>query len=90
MISKNKAVKPSRYNIFVPLREGRMLAYNGFSGALAVWEKQEQETYEFLSNLVMVVGCQPKATEISDKNPKIKTGKSLRSSGLAIPSTTGS
>lgn len=41
-------MKPSRYNIFVPLREGRMLAYNGFSGALAVWEKQEQETYEFL------------------------------------------
>jgi uncharacterized protein len=27
-----------------------MLAYNGFSGALAVWEKQEQETYEFLEN----------------------------------------
>ena len=41
-------MKSSRYNIFVPLRNGRMLAYNGFSGALAVWEKQEQETYQVL------------------------------------------
>lgn len=43
-------MKTSRYNVFVPLREGRMLAYNGFSGALAVWEKLEQETYDFLSS----------------------------------------
>ncbi|MGK7955238.1 MAG: radical SAM protein, partial [Crocosphaera sp.] len=41
-------MKSSRYNIFVPLHNGRMLAYNGFSGALAVWEKQEQETYQIL------------------------------------------
>ncbi|MGB3508625.1 MAG: hypothetical protein WBA93_05175 [Microcoleaceae cyanobacterium] len=41
-------MKASRYNIFVPLHEGWMLAYNGFSGVLAVWEKQEQETYQFV------------------------------------------
>ena len=43
-------MKPSRYNIFVTLRAGRILAYNGFSGGLAVWEKQEQETYQFLKD----------------------------------------
>lgn len=38
-------MKSSRYNIFVPLHQERQLAYNGYSGALAVWEKHEQETY---------------------------------------------
>ncbi|MBO9999202.1 MAG: TIGR04463 family radical SAM/SPASM RiPP maturase [Cyanobacteria bacterium SID2] len=42
-------MKSSRYNIFVPLREGRLLAYNGFSGALSVWNQHEQEKYRDLA-----------------------------------------
>lgn len=43
-------MKPSRYNIFVPLRQERVLAYNGFAGGLALWEKPEQETYQKLAD----------------------------------------
>lgn len=43
-------MKPSRYNIFVPLRQGRLLAYNGFTGGFALWEKHEQEMYQFVAS----------------------------------------
>ena len=43
-------MKQSRYNIFIPLRQGRILAYNGFTGGFALWEKHEQETYQRLAD----------------------------------------
>ncbi|NEN91323.1 MAG: hypothetical protein F6K48_21390 [Okeania sp. SIO3H1] len=39
-------MKVSRYNIFVPLHQNRILAYNGMSGGLAVWEKEDYQTYQ--------------------------------------------
>lgn len=39
-------MKPSCYNILVPLRRGRALAYNSFSGSLAAWESAEHKTYQ--------------------------------------------
>jgi uncharacterized protein len=36
----------SRYTICVPLRDRRCLAYNGLSGALAVWTTDEADAYE--------------------------------------------
>ena len=39
-------MKPSRYNIFVPLQRGRVLVYNSFSGALATWEEVELTSYQ--------------------------------------------
>ena len=36
----------SRYNILIPLRNGRALAYNSMSGASAVWERDEAETFD--------------------------------------------
>jgi uncharacterized protein len=38
--------KTSRYAIVVPLRRDRALAYNGMSGALAVWEAHEYDTFQ--------------------------------------------
>lgn len=35
----------SRYNVFVPLRNGRCLAYNALSGALALWESSDWAVY---------------------------------------------
>lgn len=35
----------SRYNIFVPLTEERVLAYNARSGSLAVWENTDREIF---------------------------------------------
>lgn len=35
----------SRYNIFVPLRRGRVLAYNSLSGATAVWEREDVDAF---------------------------------------------
>lgn len=40
------SLRPSRYTLTVPLRRGRMLAYNGMSGALAVWEAEDRATWE--------------------------------------------
>ena len=37
---------PSRYNISVPLRNGRALVYNSLSGAFALWESHERETFD--------------------------------------------
>lgn len=39
---------PSRYNISVPLREGRELVYNSLSGAFALWQANEAETFRKL------------------------------------------
>lgn len=41
---------PSRYNIFVPLRSGRVLAYNSMSGASAIWDRDEYDAYEGISS----------------------------------------
>jgi uncharacterized protein len=38
-------VKPSRYNIIVPLTDGKALAYNAASRALAVWNEKDRELY---------------------------------------------
>ncbi|MDC3957228.1 TIGR04463 family radical SAM/SPASM RiPP maturase [Polyangium jinanense] len=38
--------KPSRYNIFVHLRNGRCLAYNSLSGGLGLWEADEWALYQ--------------------------------------------
>ena len=38
----------SVYNIFVPLRQGRQLAFNSASGALAVWEATDKSHFERL------------------------------------------
>jgi len=40
----------SRYNILVPLQGGGTLAYNGLSGALAVWDKADSELYADIVN----------------------------------------
>src|SRR5262245_20244048 len=42
--------KSSRYVITVPLRDGRVLAYSGMTGALAVWTPDEAETYRAVVN----------------------------------------
>ncbi|NES70719.1 MAG: radical SAM protein, partial [Okeania sp. SIO2D1] len=52
-------MKASRYNIFVPLRHGRTLAYNSLSRALAVWEKGEQDSYEFYRDRTSVSFADP-------------------------------
>jgi uncharacterized protein len=39
------ALVASRYNILTRLRNGRTLAYNSLSGACAVWEASESESY---------------------------------------------
>jgi len=36
----------SRYNILIPLRDGRSLAYNGMSGAFALWSAGETKIHE--------------------------------------------
>jgi uncharacterized protein len=36
----------SRYNILVPLRHNRVLAYNSFSGATAIWESTDSDVAE--------------------------------------------
>jgi uncharacterized protein len=35
----------SRYNVLIPLRNGRVLAYNSMSGATAVWEREDAEAF---------------------------------------------
>ncbi|MGW3410474.1 TIGR04463 family radical SAM/SPASM RiPP maturase [Streptomyces sp. NPDC000888] len=40
---------PSHYNIFVPLRHGRKLAYNSLTGASAVWEESDSKIFEQIS-----------------------------------------
>jgi len=36
----------SRYNILVPLLRQRMLAYNAFTGALAIWDREDVSAYD--------------------------------------------
>jgi uncharacterized protein len=38
----------SRYNVLVPLRNGRTLAYNSASGATAVWDQAESDVFNCL------------------------------------------
>jgi uncharacterized protein len=38
--------RPSRYNILIPLKGDRTLAYNGMSGASAVWESDDAECFD--------------------------------------------
>ncbi|MDR1979587.1 MAG: radical SAM protein [Synergistaceae bacterium] len=40
--------KPSLYNVLVPLKGGSTLAYNGVSGALAVWEETDRRIYDLV------------------------------------------
>ena len=40
---------PSRYNISVPLLNGRALVYNSLSAAFALWEANERETFDRLA-----------------------------------------
>jgi uncharacterized protein len=37
---------PSRYNILIPLKNGRVLAYNSMSGASAVWEREDAAIFD--------------------------------------------
>ncbi len=37
--------KQSKYNVFVPLKNGDTLAYNAVSGALAVWDAEDMRVY---------------------------------------------
>jgi uncharacterized protein len=46
VVSAVAGVRPSRYVITVPLRDGRHLAYCGLSGAFAVWEPHEHAVFE--------------------------------------------
>lgn len=39
------AFTPSRYNVLVPLEAGRTLAYNGLSGAFALWEEADAAVF---------------------------------------------
>lgn len=43
------ALVPSRYTVLVPLHRERALAYNGLSGAFAVWEKADRAAWEKVS-----------------------------------------
>lgn len=38
--------RASRYNILIPLRDGRSLAYNGVSGGFALWSAEETAIHE--------------------------------------------
>lgn len=38
----------SRYNIFVPLRKGRVLAYNALRAGLSIWDPEDRQTFERL------------------------------------------
>lgn len=42
----SRRAKPSHYNILVPLKGGRSLAYNTVSGSFAVWSKEDVDIYE--------------------------------------------
>jgi hypothetical protein len=37
-----QAYCPSRYNVLIPLKNGRALAYNALSGGFALWEVAEK------------------------------------------------
>ena len=37
---------PSRFNLLVPLRRGRILAHNSMSGAVAVWEREDVSEFQ--------------------------------------------
>jgi uncharacterized protein len=41
--------KPSLYNVIIPLKGGSALAYNGVSGALAVWTEMDRAIYDFIA-----------------------------------------
>lgn len=41
-----ESLKPSRYTVLVPLKDGRALAYNSLSQAFAVWSAAEREVYD--------------------------------------------
>lgn len=45
---KGRFAKGSRYNLLVPLRESRVLAYNSVTQSLAVWTSEETELYRSL------------------------------------------
>jgi uncharacterized protein len=44
--SQRKATAGSRFNVVLPLKDGRRLAYNTLSTAFAVWSPQEASVYE--------------------------------------------
>lgn len=50
--------KPSRYSITVPLHRGRALAYNGMTGALAVWDAAEVDAFERVRRQIPVLDTQ--------------------------------
>ncbi len=41
----------SRYNVLIPLRAGRTLAFNSASGALALWAQEEVESYAHITSI---------------------------------------
>ena len=40
------ALSGSRYNVLVPLRGERWLAYNALSGAMGLWERGDRAMYD--------------------------------------------
>lgn len=48
---KKVEYRPSRYNIFVPLSGGKILAFNAFTRSLAVWDETDVKVYDrFVKN----------------------------------------
>ena len=44
-------LKPSQFNIFIPMKHGQQLAYNSFSRALSVLEPDDLVSYDKINNL---------------------------------------
>jgi uncharacterized protein len=40
----------SQFNTLIPLNGGRTLAYNGYSGATAVWQKEERQQFDCIDS----------------------------------------
>ncbi|MEN8446862.1 MAG: TIGR04463 family radical SAM/SPASM RiPP maturase [Cyanobacteria bacterium J06555_13] len=52
-------MKASSYNIFVPLKKGRVLAYNSLSGASAVWDSEDKDTYQRVVESELIGPAEP-------------------------------
>jgi len=45
-MTEDKSVVASRYNIEVPLKQGRRLVYNSLTQAMAVWDREDVEAFD--------------------------------------------
>lgn len=52
----NATAQPSRFNVRIPLKDGRLLAYNTLSGAFAIWSQEDVALYDLALAGVLQLG----------------------------------